>query len=176
MRYVQIKRQAELRGLPFALTRSEVNAYWDQPCHYCGGAIPGVMLDRVDNTRGYEPGNVVSCCRRCNMWKLTLSEDAFTTHLTRIYQHYVLRQPQPPSVLAYRSARVQPTEAQRDLATSRRECAEALEDAYRFVDDAWGLVVMMGRVHTVVVRALERELAYEQARNRRWRTQADRPR
>lgn len=27
----------------------------------------GIGLDRLDNAKGYEPGNVVSCCSECNI-------------------------------------------------------------------------------------------------------------
>jgi hypothetical protein len=38
-------------------------------CHYCEGELPtfGHGLDRIDNSAGYELGNVVPCCTRCNM-------------------------------------------------------------------------------------------------------------
>lgn len=47
-------------------------------CHYCGKAIVwrphyagkgGWQLDRKDPLRGYDVGNVVVCCKRCNMGK-----------------------------------------------------------------------------------------------------------
>lgn len=95
-RYAQIRRSAEVRHLSFTLTREELGAFWEQPCHYCGGLSPGVGLDRVDNTCGYEPGNVVPCCGLCNSWKLDLSEAAFREHLGRVSQHYLLGRPQLP--------------------------------------------------------------------------------
>lgn len=53
---------------------------WDflrrQPCDYCGLAIETRVggLDRLDNTRGYELGNVVPCCAICN----TVRSDIWT--------------------------------------------------------------------------------------------------
>lgn len=38
------------------------------PCHYCGNEDlgAGLGLDRLDNARGYDEGNLVPCCARCN--------------------------------------------------------------------------------------------------------------
>ena len=38
------------------------------PCHYCGTTDlgTGLGLDRLDCIRGYEEGNLVPCCARCN--------------------------------------------------------------------------------------------------------------
>lgn len=46
-------------------------------CHYCQSSVSFAMhcvvkngqayqLDRMDNSKGYVPGNVVVCCKRCN--------------------------------------------------------------------------------------------------------------
>jgi 5-methylcytosine-specific restriction endonuclease McrA len=42
-----------------------------KPCHYCNGPTgpTGAGLDRVDNSRGYAPDNVVPCCQECNRIK-----------------------------------------------------------------------------------------------------------
>jgi hypothetical protein len=50
------------------------------PCFYCGGALPefGPGLDRIDNRLGYEPGNVLPACGRCNVARgALLSVDEF---------------------------------------------------------------------------------------------------
>jgi len=51
-----------------------------QPCHYCqyqlGSKSKSVGLDRLDSAKGYVLGNVVSCCRMCNVIKSDfLTED-----------------------------------------------------------------------------------------------------
>jgi hypothetical protein len=68
-RFIKAKIAAKRRGLDFLLG-------WDQYsslvkhgfCHYCKTLHlgHGVGLDRLDNSRGYEPGNVVPCCGDCN--------------------------------------------------------------------------------------------------------------
>lgn len=45
----------------FVLIRSKI-------CHYCEGKLPevGSGIDRIENSRGYEPDNVLPCCGDCN--------------------------------------------------------------------------------------------------------------
>lgn len=68
-RYAAAIRSAQARGKPWGLDRSAYEALVAQPCRYCGGPIAstGVGLDRLDNSQGYEPGNVSPCCGPCNM-------------------------------------------------------------------------------------------------------------
>jgi len=43
-------------------------------------------MDRVDSSKGYEKDNVVPCCTRCNLMKLTYSREDFLTHAMKIYK------------------------------------------------------------------------------------------
>lgn len=73
---------AKKRGYVFALTSEQALAIMAQDCHYCGIPPSNAMkvktadgvftyngLDRIDNSLGYQPGNVVACCARCNLGK-----------------------------------------------------------------------------------------------------------
>ena len=66
-RFSEIKGKAKWRNinfsLPFKLYESQL---WGKPCHYCGCEIEATGLDRKDNDKGYEVGNVVPCCHNCN--------------------------------------------------------------------------------------------------------------
>lgn len=69
-RFKYVKRQALRRGWGWSISENEYAALVQQPCEYCGLANDveaGVGLDRLDNARGYELGNVVSCCATCNL-------------------------------------------------------------------------------------------------------------
>lgn len=71
------------------------------PCFYCGAAPNqqphGVLLrqqgalrngiDRIDNTRGYEPANCVPCCRSCNWEKGAQTQVEFIENTCRRYKH-----------------------------------------------------------------------------------------
>ena len=92
------KRHAKGRGYAWNLTRQQVQAVIFRPCHYCG-AEPGNVkttknslsplrysgIDRVDNTRGYEAGNVVPCCTVCNRAKGTMSTTEFAAWAERLH-------------------------------------------------------------------------------------------
>lgn len=80
--YGNYKRGAELRNLSFSLSKEEFNKIITQQCYYCGSQPkqiiykPGMQLpflyngiDRIDNSKGYEVGNVISACKFCNMAK-----------------------------------------------------------------------------------------------------------
>lgn len=48
-------------------------------------------IDRVDNERGYEPGNCVSCCTSCNREKRHQSQQDFIDNTRRRYEHLKTR-------------------------------------------------------------------------------------
>jgi hypothetical protein len=64
------------RQLVFDLTLEEFTSLSDADCVYCGDlpsiGCEGVVrngVDRVDSGKGYVQGNVVSCCKTCNIMK-----------------------------------------------------------------------------------------------------------
>lgn len=68
-------------------------------CSYCGtvgsntckGAWDVLKyngIDRVDSSKGYVPGNVVSCCATCNRMKLDHTVADFKAQIIRIHKHF----------------------------------------------------------------------------------------
>lgn len=88
-RYAALKVSARVRNLQLNLTIREHQALINRPCVYCGEAIgpSGVGLDRVDSSLGYIYGNVVPCCRTCNVMKMELTVEAFLDHVVKIAFH-----------------------------------------------------------------------------------------
>ena len=91
---------ARQRGLPFTITAEEGMVLLAAPCHYCGTPPSKVFgrkggygecvyngVDRVDNERGYEAGNVVSCCTDCNLAKGTMSGEQYLALVLRVSRH-----------------------------------------------------------------------------------------
>ena len=76
------RANAKKRGLAFTVTLAEMCVSLSSPCAYCGDAATGI--DRVDNNRGYEQGNMVACCKLCNHMKYTMSRDDFIARCRRI--------------------------------------------------------------------------------------------
>ena len=67
-------------------------------CHYCGAEHSNNMLynqpnfkynfiyngiDRICSSKGYIQGNVVTCCRTCNVAKSDMSYKEFINHITK---------------------------------------------------------------------------------------------
>jgi hypothetical protein len=46
---------------------NEITDIIKTPCYSCGLSDKSRGLDRIDNSRGYERGNVLPCCEDCNV-------------------------------------------------------------------------------------------------------------
>lgn len=89
------KRSAAKRHLKWALPYADTVCLFKAPCHYCGTAPQNCYqkdranvlysgIDRVDNTQGYEVGNVVSCCHTCNAAKGKIGYAEFVAWLDQV--------------------------------------------------------------------------------------------
>jgi len=95
--YAQYKARAKKRGFEFNINRDEFIDLVKSNCHYCGAAPVNIKqtksgsiliyngIDRCDNDEGYMHGNIVSCCRLCNVAKNNMSLNDFFSWITRIY-------------------------------------------------------------------------------------------
>lgn len=105
--YTLYRIGAEQRGLTFPLAKEEFRKLTSGNCYYCGQEPSRVShnngkkskffgnytyngIDRVDNLKGYEPKNCVTCCFECNQAKLALTQDGFLSLVKRIYEHLQL--------------------------------------------------------------------------------------
>jgi hypothetical protein len=96
------KRTARIRGYAWRLTDEHALSLCEQDCHYCGappsnlkrhpdanGSFTYSGIDRVDNDRGYEPDNVVPCCKHCNVAKRDRSLSDFLAWVARVNAHSI---------------------------------------------------------------------------------------
>lgn len=105
--YVYQKKAAD-RGFAFELSQDELLELTQQDCTYCG-APPGNRMylkhcngpafvyngiDRQDSTQGYVAGNVVPCCRQCNVAKSNHPLPVFIEWAKRVAAHMVDWTPQ----------------------------------------------------------------------------------
>ena len=95
------KRHAVDRGVEWRLSREEVEELISQKCVYCGTEPSNVKktkntlgeglrysgIDRVDSTKSYEKGNVVPCCKLCNLAKRDLGVEEFKVWALRLGSH-----------------------------------------------------------------------------------------
>ncbi len=76
--------KAKFAGDLWTLSFEDFMTFWGQPCHYCGEALEGVHLDRVNPAGGYCAGNVVPCCWACNRGKGDASQEDFLERCRRV--------------------------------------------------------------------------------------------
>lgn len=101
MLFSYFKAEADKRSLIFEFDRDECYEMSQKECFYCGvGPSNEKMmylksdrskfkyngLDRVDNSLGYWPDNVVTCCENCNKAKRMMSQDEFFDLIKKIYE------------------------------------------------------------------------------------------
>jgi hypothetical protein len=92
-----MKDGAKTRNLAWELTDDYALELVFKNCEYCGrppsNKIRGRMqyngIDRVDSKRGYVAGNVVSCCKTCNLAKRTMSLGDFMEWVEQVYKHSI---------------------------------------------------------------------------------------
>lgn len=96
--YKSYRRSASLRGKTFGLGLLYFTQLTEANCFYCGikpkqikGDIVYNGIDRIDNEVGYEYGNVISCCGRCNKAKGTMGFNEFKEWIHTVSSEYTLR-------------------------------------------------------------------------------------
>ena len=98
--YSIYRKSAKKRGHNFNLSTKDFRIITKQNCFYCGanpsqhkrhelynGEYTYNGIDRINNSKGYEPKNVVTCCKKCNFMKHDHSQKDFLTHVERIHKH-----------------------------------------------------------------------------------------
>jgi hypothetical protein len=84
----QYVRGAKKRGLNFTIGKTLFNTLITEPCFYCGHTNKAEVngIDRIDNNRGYEEGNIIPCCEICNTAKRSQHPLEFIDKLAAIYE------------------------------------------------------------------------------------------
>lgn len=94
------------RGLVFNLSEKLVGIMIMWPCYYCGAKHSNAKIvygktqhrtlryngiDRIDNDRGYEIDNVVTCCSYCNRAKMDMGKEDFLALCRRVAKKHPLK-------------------------------------------------------------------------------------
>lgn len=96
------RTQAQERDFLWEITEGEFDRLTSESCHYCGAPPSNVKrlssgeftysgIDRMDNSRGYEEGNVVPCCIECNRLKGRMSYEKFVAWLNRVANYRAMK-------------------------------------------------------------------------------------
>ena len=85
-KYSDYKCHATRYTTPFNLTFEQFISFWQNKCYYCNSRIATIGLDRVDNTKGYDLSNIVSCCEFCNRMKNSHTLEDFINQCKKIVQ------------------------------------------------------------------------------------------
>lgn len=92
------KQSATSRSHKWELADSQFRKLTRMDCWYCGAEPAQIWqgttettgsyiyngVDRIDNTKGYTPENVVPCCEICNRAKKNMGYDEFVDWITRL--------------------------------------------------------------------------------------------
>jgi hypothetical protein len=82
-------KNAEKRDLYFNLTKEQFKTITKGNCYYCGDApyknCQGYIYNGIDNTKGYDITNTVSCCYKCNCAKACLTQKEFYMWVEKMY-------------------------------------------------------------------------------------------
>lgn len=96
--YLQYRCRARRKGLTWELSFMQAKHLFQQACVYSGHAPLSVTryledefvyngIDRVDNLCGYTIDNAVTCCRKCNVAKSTMTRSEFIEFIRSAYEH-----------------------------------------------------------------------------------------
>lgn len=91
---------AARRGVEWLLPLGHTKLLMGMECHYCGAPPANRIktaaytlyyngIDRVDNSLGYVPGNVVPCCIRCNTAKSDMTITEFRGWIDRLFHTFI---------------------------------------------------------------------------------------
>jgi len=103
-KFYNLKHRAKIANINFNLTRIEFGEWFSKQeliCHYCkspiifsenisgnGNDMKHLTIDRINNNIGYEIGNIVFACRKCN----TIKGGWFTEQeMTEIANKYLIK-------------------------------------------------------------------------------------
>ena len=88
------KNGAKARGYEWNLSNSYAKELISKECFYCGAKFSNEWdgykyngIDRVDNEKGYEEGNVVPCCKICNVAKHDMAQKDFIFWARSVAEH-----------------------------------------------------------------------------------------
>jgi len=89
------KHYAEKKDKSVEISKELYISIIEKNCHYCNNKFENGCngIDRLNSSIGYIIGNIVPCCKTCNIMKNTLTKDEFFKHLKDIYNYKINKIP-----------------------------------------------------------------------------------
>ena len=93
--YSSFKYDAEKKNKNVEISKELYISIVEKSCHYCNNQFENGCngIDRLNSSIGYIIGNIVPCCKTCNIMKNTLTKDEFFKHLKDIYNYKINKIP-----------------------------------------------------------------------------------
>ena len=98
--FSRYKKRAEKKNVEFSLSKDRFFELTDGVCFYCGEKPSNVNknknnngdfiyngIDRIDSSKGYIEGNVVTSCSKCNFAKREMTTSEFYEWIDKIYEY-----------------------------------------------------------------------------------------
>jgi hypothetical protein len=87
---INSKRKLSGKNMEINITENDFNEILGYKCYYCANNNSDkIGIDRIDSTKGYIDGNMVSCCSRCNLMKNTSDLTDFIDKVNKIVNHNI---------------------------------------------------------------------------------------
>ncbi len=105
-----VEKRSQRLGFDYNISLEDYIKLIEQPCFYCGIKDSNYAtdryntkkngrktsdtivyyngIDRIDSSKGYVKGNVVTSCKYCNTAKNTMTQQEFKEWIVRVYEHY----------------------------------------------------------------------------------------
>lgn len=97
MKFSDYKARAKKKGISFTIDKGIFEVLISRPCYFCRINKKEVGIDRIDNSKGYESGNCISCCWDCNRSKSNKSMSEYRDYLLRF--NPLIKIPKTPLVV-----------------------------------------------------------------------------
>ena len=104
--YASYRGRAMRENIVFSLDKNDFRFRTQLPCYYCGEPPSQIStnptstkegtknsqfiyngIDRVDPKKGYENGNVLSCCKKCNYAKHIMGITEFLDWIKKVHKN-----------------------------------------------------------------------------------------
>ena len=106
--YTTIITRSRKLGFDYNLSKEDYINMTQEPCYYCNAigtnTLPDRMnrsgkrvssiivryngIDRINNNKGYIYGNIITCCKFCNLARGSMTQKEFKDWIIKVHKNY----------------------------------------------------------------------------------------